>query len=412
VVTTRAAFRAELFVAGSSLAPVGEATGGEATGGEATGGRAVGGGSTPRRYLYEVDVVRLLTFVCVIGVHAVTMTMNPDNAIAGAGVTLLHFTRGTFFLLSAYVLCYVHARDGVRVRSFWRRRFLYIGVPYLVWTVVYWWITAGAAPQLGDVRQLGVELLTGTGYYHLYFLLVSLQLCLLFPALLWLVRRTTGHHLALFLASGVLELGMLAVTHWPRWPGAWLTLQANALALSPMYQFYFVAGALAAVHHERLRAWVVSHHRAVLALLAATAVLQVGVYAVQLRVSGSTVQAYDPLQPSVVPWSLAVTLGLYALGCGYAQWRRAGSRLVRFVDYAALASFGVFLVHPLFLDVLLGRWLSYGYSSIDPTLSGVLAWIGALLLSFVFAALVIRTPLALPLTGRRRLRAAYPKGTS
>ena len=67
-------------------------------------------------------------------------------------------------------------------------------------------------------------------------------------------------------------------------------------------------------------------------------------------------------------------------------------------------SFGVFLVHPLFLNTLLGRWLSWGYSALDPTLSGVLAWAATLVLSFAFAALVIRTPLALPLAGRKRLR--------
>jgi peptidoglycan/LPS O-acetylase OafA/YrhL len=404
VVTAAAASPPELVGVGASPAAGAEATAAEATG--------AGDGSTPRLYRYEADVVRLLTFVCVIGVHAVTMVMNPESAVAGAGVALLHFTRGTFFVLSAFVLCYVHGPEGVRVRSFWPRRFLYIGVPYLVWTVVYWWTATGPVPQSGDLGELGLALMTGTGYYHLYFLMVSMQLYLLFPALLWLVRRTTGHHLALFLTSGIVELGLLAVTHWPRWPGAWLTLQANAEALSPMYQFYFVAGALAAVHHERLLTWVVDHPRAVVGLVLTTGVLHVAVYAVQLAASGSTARAYDPLQPSVVPWTLAVSLGLYALGCRYARNRRAGSRLGRFVDEAALVSFGVFLVHPLFLDVLLGRWLRYGSSPVGPTLAGALAWTGTLLLSFAFAAFVIRIPMALPLTGRRRLRVVYRKGTS
>ena len=105
-----------------------------------------------------------------------------------------------------------------------------------------------------------------------------------------------------------------------------------------------------------------------------------------------------------MPWTVAVTLGLYAVGIVYARSRRPGTRLATFVDQASVASFGVFLVHPLFLNTLLGRWLSWGYSSLDPTLSGVLAWAGTLVLSYAFAALVIRTPLALPLAGRKRLR--------
>ena len=62
--------------------------------------------SRGRRHLYEVDIVRLLTFVCVVGVHAVSGSMDPDNVASGAFVSLLHFTRGTFFLLSAFVLTY------------------------------------------------------------------------------------------------------------------------------------------------------------------------------------------------------------------------------------------------------------------------------------------------------------------
>ena len=377
----------------------------EAAPGAPAVGSAPGGETGRRRHLYEVDVVRLLTFVCVVGVHSVTSTMNPASVPTGAFASLLHFTRGTFFILSAFVLCYAQGSAPVRLRRFWPRRFLYVGLPYVVWTVVYWWVALAATPRVSDLPQLGHELLTGTGNYHLYFLLVSLQLYLLFPALLWLVRRTAGHHRALFLVSGALELATLAATHYLSWPGGWATVQAYDLVLSPTYQFYFVAGALAAVHHERLHAWVTRHPRAVVTALLATAALHVGVYLLQVPDTGSVFQAYDPLQPSVVPWTVAVTLGLYATGGVYAARRRPGSRLATFVDQASVVSFGVFLVHPLFLNTLLGPYLAWGYSSLDPTLSGALAWGGTLVLSYAFAAVVVRTPLALPLAGRRRLRA-------
>lgn len=350
-----------------------------------------------------MDVVRLLTFVCVVGVHSVTSTMSPDSIPTGAFASLLHFTRGTFFILSAFVLCYAQGSTPVRLRRFWPRRFLYVGLPYVVWTVIYWWIALGATPRVGDLPQLGHELLTGTGNYHLYFLLVSLQLYLLFPALLWLVRRTAGHHLALFFVSGALELATLAMTHDTSWTGGWATVRAYDLVLSPTYQFYFVTGALAAVHHERLHRWVVEHPRAVVAALMATAAVHVGVYLHQVPSSGSVFQAYDPLQPSVVPWTVAVTLGLYAAGGVYAARRRPGSRLAAFVDQASIVSFGVFLVHPLFLNTVLGPLLAWGCSSLDPTLSGAIAWGATLALSYAFAAVAVRTPLALPLAGRRRL---------
>jgi peptidoglycan/LPS O-acetylase OafA/YrhL len=368
---------------------------------------APAGGKPGRRYLHQIDVVRLLTFVCVIGVHSIPMTTDPDSGAAGGLVVLLHFTRNAFFLLSAFVLFHVYARGKeLRVGGFWRHRFFYIGVPYLVWTVVYWWIAVAGLPGAGSLRDLGFDVVAGTGEYHLYFLLVSMQLYLLFPALLWLVRRTAGHHLALFLVSLAVELALMSLHHWVTWPGGLGQLQAHDYVLSPMYQFYFLAGGLAAFHFDRFHAWVVDHPGAVAGFVVGTAALHEGVYLAQLAVTGSAPLADDPLQPSIVPWSLAVTVGFYALGCTYARYRRAGSRAARFVDRASLASFGVYLVHPLFLNVLLGRWLSWGAAPVSPAAASALAWIGTLALSYAFAAVVIRTALALPLTGRRRLRPA------
>ena len=43
--------------------------------------------------------------------------------------------------------------------------------------------------------------LVATGYYQLYYLLVIMQFYVLFPAMLALVRRTAGHHVALLAAS-------------------------------------------------------------------------------------------------------------------------------------------------------------------------------------------------------------------
>jgi peptidoglycan/LPS O-acetylase OafA/YrhL len=333
---------------------------------------------------------------------------NPGSSVpAGAALVLLHATREAFFLLSAFVLVYAQGDRDVRPRSFWSRRFLPIGVPYLVWSVGYWLLALGvAALSLSGLRSLGVAVATGTAEYHLYFLLVSMQLYLLFPALLRLVRRTAGHHLALFLVSLAIELATLSVLQWTHAAGGfWGVLQDRAYVLLPTYQFYFVAGALAAVHHERFSRWVVAHRAAVATALAASALLAEGAYAVQLLAGLSPGSASAPLQPVLVVWSLAATVGSYAVGCRYAERRRAGrlpSVVGRAVAAGSLASFGVYLIHPLVLDQVLVRWLQP--AGVPAPLSTLLAWLCTLALSFALVALVLRTPVAFPLTGRRRPR--------
>ncbi len=57
----------------------------------------------------------------------------------------------------------------------------------------------------------------GTAWYHLYFLLVSMQIYLVFPLILWLVRKTAGHHGVLLAISAVIQL---ALTSWLMYGGA------------------------------------------------------------------------------------------------------------------------------------------------------------------------------------------------
>ncbi len=121
----------------------------------------------------------------------------------GASLQLLHVTREAFLFVSACMLTYsVRDLPGIDHRTFWRRRFALVAVPYLLWTVIYFFMTIGSDPGTvgGDTSHL--LYLVGTGYYQLYYLLVLLEFYALFPLLLILLRRTAGHHGLLLLASG------------------------------------------------------------------------------------------------------------------------------------------------------------------------------------------------------------------
>src|ERR1700753_610140 len=87
--------------------------------------------------LHEADVVRVLTFACVIAVHTIHYT-NPAGSVGGNGVAvLLHFTREAFFCLIWFVLVHPYLGRSVDVGPFWRKRFVAVGVPYLAWSVIY-----------------------------------------------------------------------------------------------------------------------------------------------------------------------------------------------------------------------------------------------------------------------------------
>ena len=124
-------------------------------------------------HLDSVDVVRVLTIALVIGVHTVSQQPGGTGLTNGALLTVMHVSREVFFLLTAFVLCYSYRdRAPERWRVFWRRRYLLVGVPYLVWSAVYL-LALGRGWELPVFAR---AVLTGTAQYHLYFLLVSMQL--------------------------------------------------------------------------------------------------------------------------------------------------------------------------------------------------------------------------------------------
>ena len=67
-----------------------------------------------------------------------------------------------------------------------------------------------------EVRAAYGDLLHASARYHLYFLLVTMQMYALFPVLRWVLRKTAGHHVALFAAVCAYQLALTAaLQHYP-----------------------------------------------------------------------------------------------------------------------------------------------------------------------------------------------------
>ncbi|HTZ43925.1 MAG TPA: acyltransferase [Jatrophihabitans sp.] len=357
------------------------------------------------RHVHEIDIVRILTFACVIGVHTFSGTNVATNPVSNGAEMLLHFTRESFFFLTGFVLMHQYGRRAYDLPRFWRRRMLLVGIPYLTWSVIYtfWrpvveghhWATA--APKLGG------NLLLGTAWYHLYFLLVSLQIYLIFPLLAWFVRATRRHHVMLLAASALLQVGLLSYLEYgPDFSGWAAGLGRHQDVLIWNYQFWILLGGVAGWHRQAVVAWVVGHRRPIGWLALAGAALALAWYCGALVRGSDPIPAAAVLQPVMVPWSLAAIAGLFAIGTVYGQRRRPG-RLARTVSWASDRSFGIFLVHPLVLSALLwvgGHAVQHHVPNPFLSLGSYLVVVaGAIGLTELFR----RGRASLMLTGRRQL---------
>jgi len=347
----------------------------------------------------------MLIIVLVVGVHTLSNIGGTVTPLNGAVTTVFHTSRELFFLLTAFVLVYNYGkRPKIKWPSFWWRRYKYVVPAYVAWSVVYF---LADGTRWDNWHALLHEIETGTARYHMYFLLVTMQVYLLFPVVRWLLRATRRHHWALFGVVFAFQLVFNYAVHesWsgPGFIGSWLH---DPTMWAPSYTLYVIGGALVGWHFEEIAAFTRRHMRAAGLVTLAGLCAGIGVYCFEWLVAHQTPNAASAVfQPVVAIEALAYGWGLLALGL---RWSDRGTPGRKWAAAGADCSFGIYLAHPLLLQGL----------TIEASRYGVLSWIrdappvvellimlliivpilylGAWALTWVLR----RTPLSLLLTGR------------
>ncbi len=377
-------------------------------------------GSSTKAHLDAVDVVRVLTVALVIAVHVVSQ--QPGGIVTANGPVLIvaHVSRQVFFLLTTFVLVYSYRdRPPRRWSAFWRRRYLLVGVPYLAWSAVYFLADGRQLWPLGPaLGGFAHDVAEGTARYHLYFLLVTMQVYLIFPLLLGLVYASRRWHAWLLAVALGYQIVVYAAIEHPVKAGPLTWWLRNPSPFLPSYLGFVIIGGIAACHTDRFLSWTRSRSRWIYLGCALTIAAGIAVFLVQVFGYRQPAWAVSSVfQPVVVVESLAVAWTYLALGIA---WQDRGMPARRLVRSGAEASFGVFLAHPLLLQALLLLTTTTGLSALAARAPEGLVTAVSLVIVVpliyltcaVFAELVRRTPLSLPLTGRSRRRAPQPRPRS
>jgi peptidoglycan/LPS O-acetylase OafA/YrhL len=373
----------------------------------------------PRHYLRAFDLFRVIAFVGVVAQHSVLWPVPGGSKVGWSLVMVLHATRNVFFFLSALVAVYSQLERPLSVHRLWIRRLGTVMVPYLTWTLIYFLYSiastshAAAAPASALWNDLYF------GYYQLYFLVVLFQVYVLLPGIVWLVRRTRGHHALVFGASLALQLAMMTMSHYFSFStGAWHAVRAVDLAVITSrvvieYQLFVIAGALAADHLGQVHRVLDRNNGRVLWGVLGVFVLVEGYYAVGLLQGNTPGHASDLFQPVATVWFLAACYGLWAIGVRWARRAavRPPSRFDRVVTWGSDASGGYYLSHVLVLQLIFSGLQSAGLTGRSTWgAAGVVLFVGTLVGAGLLVTLLWRTPLRAVLTGPDRTvqRSSYP----
>ncbi|MGD0698553.1 MAG: acyltransferase [Trebonia sp.] len=372
-----------------------------------------------RPHIVAFDLIRLIIMVFVVGVHTLAFGGGQVTLALGAVTTVFHTSRELFLLLTALVLTYNYGhRKHLHWLRFWRRRYWLVLPAYVTWSAIYY---AADGPGRGPFPSAFLhDLLNAGARYHLYFLLVSMQIYLLFPVFRWVLRKTEGYHCWLLAAAVAYQLWLTCALHYHLGrPAAgalaeWLNGAGQGIWVDS-YLLYVVAGAIAGWHFEQICAFTRRHLGTVgrIALAAAVGVAAgIGTYLTEIYGFGATpANASAVFQPIVAGEALA--FGWALLGAGL-LWSDRGAPHRKFCAAGSASSFGIYLAHPLVLQGLIAV-TSAGFLGANGGLLGavrrapdgleVIALLGVAVpviyaVAWLIASAARRTPLSLMLTGR------------
>ncbi len=304
----------------------------------------------------QLYVVRTMAIIAVLLIHATAKPLSELDRSSNSYFiyqlfnTLASFAVPVFIFLSGFVLIYNYMDKEVSFKAVWqfyRKRMLYIVVPYLILSVFYfvfiqWWYYDFTHIPLIIEKFLHAFFIKGGTMYHLYYMYIIVQFYILFP-LIWMFFRQR------WLSTFAVPIAF--VFHWIFvYMNGYLELFPKRSIVCLNYMVYFLIGAYIAIHWEtwsrrfndaRLSTKLVSSLIGSWLLLAGAHVFLR--YTLSTGQFSTHVKVYELVFVLYCLLSAALLLGL-----GSIVVRSSMIRLHNAVISIGALSFGIYLIHPLF----------------------------------------------------------------
>lgn len=339
--------------------------------------------------LQEFDLLRAIATLTVIGIH-VTAAYVYTSMWGCLANQFARFAVPFFLIMSGFLLFNADLHGhSFSTSDFYRKRFRKILWPYFLWSLFYCCLAGFMGTDLlASLLQLSAQLIWGTAYYHLYFVVIIIQLYLLYPLLYrWLLNAPRR----CLLTTLVLTLGCQIMLNMHTLGQLALPPQLNNLYLVffPVWIFFFAFGMYAALFNEswskffKTRRWLWG-----LIWLGSFSLLLADGYAHNTYGSSS--------RPTVILYTLCSYFFFYSLALHYKGHFR------KTINWIARQSFLIYLLHPFILTCLMVLATILGNPHLWDRTRGMIAiYLLVALLSCGASYIISLTPLAEKLGGVR-----------
>ncbi|RHW33266.1 acyltransferase [Lysinibacillus yapensis] len=301
--------------------------------------------------LDQLGIVRAIAIIGVLFVHS-TSFITVDLPTVSRSYPFYNFLNiffkygtPTFIFLSSFVLFYNYANREITKKMlarFYKKRFLYIIIPYLLFSLFYFSLTVYLYYDYSFMEAVKIftkKVLTGKAYTHLYFVFISIQLYLIFPLVLYLAQKFK------WFSKYSIFIGIFI-----QWAFVLLNNQYFQISLkgsiSLSYMSYYFLGIYLGMYFDQYRAFLKTNKRHLITLLW----LGTGfayVYVMYLTRVG--LGSYDSLVYELLWNAYTYFAALFIFGFAFIVYDKLNEKVRNVLLYLGEVSFGVYLIHPFFL---------------------------------------------------------------
>ncbi len=331
-----------------------------------------------------VDFVRIVAMFLVVVIHVSGQLTNVWGQIAESQWIIADIYGGLarvsvplFFMISGYLLLPRSETLG----SFFSRRIPRIVIPLAAWSLIYLAWFCGGHPGTCTPSLIQNLLLVQGAYYHLWFLYSLLSIYLVLPILRLIVRPDTDRRLLWYFIG----LWLIFQPLWTVLQQVWhIYINITALMATNFMPYFFLGYLLGEIALTR-RVIIASAVLLVLGFVATS----LGAYLMTRAAGQYNGFFYDFLSFNVIFASAGAFILLRRLG---ETPGLTDPRLQPFMRTMAAATFGIYLIHVLIIEIL-------GYGIHINSFMGSAIWSIPLvcLLVFGISYLIVRGMQRIPL---------------
>ena len=297
---------------------------------------------SPQNRVLYLDVIRVVAIFCVILIHVSLGDVYGDKLtsfdwlISNVFGAFVRTCVPLFVMASGALLLDVRKTESLQ--TFFRKRFARVLIPFLVWSMFYYWWRSYIHSEMLTPDEMLLMFLAGNVYTHLWFIYTIIGLYLVTPILRVFVRAAQKTDLQYFLWLWfVFSFGS------PFLPDIFRFWQGIPTFVATGYVGYFVLGFY--LHNSRKRHKLGKYVRRIVLI---TSITIFGTAILSMRSGKFDENLYNFLGPNVILASFYSFEWFRNI-----DWESLFQRrpfLGRAVSALSACSFGIYLVHYIVLE--------------------------------------------------------------